>query len=65
MLDEYLTIEQAARLLQIDTFTVEHWISRGLPHTEEHGTIKIKRSDLDAFLQQEGQGRARDAATEV
>ncbi len=65
MPDEYLTIEQAARLLQIDTFTVEHWINRGLPSVEEDGTIKIKRSDLDAFLQKEGQGRTRDAATEV
>ena len=66
MHDEWLTIDAAAQMLQIEPATVRRWIDRGLPHTTEaDGGIRIRRSDLDAFLAQEGQGTARDAATET
>ena len=65
MHDEYLTIEEVSALLQNEAQTIRAWLERGLPHTEDGGVIRIKRSDLDAFLAQEGQGQARDAATEV
>lgn len=66
MKEELLTIEQAARLLNIGRETVERWIERGLPTVkQEDGTQLIQRSDLDAFLVAQGQGRSRDAASEL
>jgi hypothetical protein len=66
MHDESLTIDAAARMLQIEPATIQAWLDRGLPHTlDSEGTIHIQRHDLDAFLAQEGQGVARDAATET
>lgn len=64
--EELLTVEQAAHLLNIGAETVERWIERGLPTLEgDEGQPLIRRGDLDAFLAEEGQGRSRDAATEV
>ncbi len=66
MSKELLTIEEAAKLLNINDETVRRWIDRDLPTVEgPAGTTQIRRSDLDAFLAREGQGRSRDAATEV
>ncbi|HMQ30761.1 MAG TPA: helix-turn-helix domain-containing protein [Chloroflexaceae bacterium] len=66
MNDELLTIEEAANLMEIDHETVRKWIDRGLPTVEgPAGTTQIRRADLDTFLRKEGQGRSRDAATEV
>ena len=64
--DEALTLDEAARMLQIETTTVRDWLERGLAHrTASDGTIYIRRSELDAFFAQSGQGQARDAATEA
>ena len=63
--DEYLTIEEVSRLVQSEPSSVRAWLERGLAHTEDEGVVRIKRSDLDAFLAGEGQGMARDAATEI
>jgi hypothetical protein len=65
MEDERLTIEAASELLQIEPATIEAWLKRGLRYgNDSDGTTLILRSDLDAFLAQEGQGASRDAATE-
>lgn len=65
-MDEVLTIEAAAELVQVEPETVEAWLRRGLPgHTRPDGTVVISRAELDAFLASEGQGRSRDAAEEV
>lgn len=63
--DEYLTIEEVSRLVQSEPSSVRAWLERGLAHTEDEGAVKIKRSDLDAFLARENQGQAHDAATEI
>lgn len=61
--DEVLTIDEAAVLMQNEADTVRAWIERGLPTVQrEDGTVGIRRSDLNAFLQKEGQGVAHDAA---
>ena len=66
MQDESLTIQAAAELLQVEPATVEEWLDRGLRHTRDtEGTARIQRSDLNDFLSREGQGVARDAATET
>ena len=66
MREELLTIDSAAQMLQIEPATVRRWLERGLRHdVEPDGDIRIRRDDLDAFLAQEGQGQARDAATET
>jgi excisionase family DNA binding protein len=66
MREELLTVEQAAHLLNISAETVERWIARGLPTlAPADGTRMIMRADLDAFLAEEGQGRSRDAASEI
>ncbi len=63
MTDEVLTLDEAVVLLQTKADTIQAWIERGLPTVQrDDGTIGIRRSDLDAFLAQEGQGVARDAA---
>jgi excisionase family DNA binding protein len=64
--EELLTVEQAAHLLNIGRETIERWIERGLPTIErDDGAQLILRADLDAFLAEEGQGRSRDAASEI
>lgn len=66
MTRDLLTIEEAAVLLQTKATTIQDWIERGLPTVQrDDGTPGIRRADLDAFLAQEGQGSARDAATET
>jgi excisionase family DNA binding protein len=63
---ELLTIDEAAHMLNIGRETVERWIERGLPAARDaDGELRIGRAELDAFLTREGQGRARDAATEL
>jgi len=64
MQNEYLTIKEITDLLLIEEPTVRAWLRRGLAHTDEDGIVRVKRSDLDAFLAREGQGQARDAASE-
>jgi excisionase family DNA binding protein len=62
---ELLTVDEAAKLLEIDAETVRRWVERGLPASgEASGDVRIARADLDAFLAREGQGRSRDAAEE-
>jgi excisionase family DNA binding protein len=63
MQSENLTIEEVANLVLVDEPTVQAWLKRGLEHTEEDGVVRISRADLNAFLEREGQGRARDAAS--
>jgi excisionase family DNA binding protein len=66
MHEELLSVEQAAHLLNIGVETVERWIERGLPTIAgDEGRQLIMRADLDAFLAEEGQGRSRDAASEI
>lgn len=62
MQDEDLTIEQAARLMQIEELTVRAWMKEGLPYREQDGVIVIRHADLDAYLASQNQGAARDAA---
>jgi hypothetical protein len=65
-MDELLTIEAVAELVQVEPETVEAWMRRGLGHQRQpDGAIAIRRADLDSFLASEGQGRARDAASET
>ncbi|MFO7168070.1 MAG: helix-turn-helix domain-containing protein [Chloroflexota bacterium] len=64
MSEEYLTLDEAALLLQINRETIEMWLEEGLPYEERAGAPAIRRSDLDEFLLRHGQGRARDAAME-
>ncbi|HNP71059.1 MAG TPA: helix-turn-helix domain-containing protein [Kouleothrix sp.] len=66
MYEEWLTLEDAARMLQIEAATVRAWLGEGLAHVEDpDGGVRIQRRDLDAFLAQLGQGAARDAASET
>lgn len=66
MEQERLTIQAAAEMMQVEAATVEKWLTRGLRATQSaDGTILIQRQDLDEFLKREGQGVARDAATET
>ena len=62
MQDEQLTVEEIAHLVQVEPDTVQAWIARGLAHTEQDGVVLVRKSDLDAFMQREGQGQVRDAA---
>jgi len=63
MQDDYLTIAEVSALVQVDESTVRAWLERGLAHTTDGDVVRIKRTDLDAFLAQENQGQAHDAAS--
>jgi excisionase family DNA binding protein len=62
MQDEQLTIEEIADMVQVGQDTVRAWLARGLAHTEQDGVVRVRKSDLDAFMAREGQGQAHDAA---
>jgi hypothetical protein len=65
-MDELLTIEAVAELVQVEPETVQAWLGRGLGHQRQRdGLIVIRRAELDAWLASEGQGRSRDAASET
>ena len=63
MQEDYLTIAEVSTLVQVEEATVRAWLERGLPHTTDGEVVRIKRGDLDAFLAQQGQGQAHDAAS--
>ena len=63
---ESLTVQAAAEMVQVEPETVEEWLKRGLRATRDaDGMVRIDRGDLDDFLNREGQGVARDAASET
>jgi excisionase family DNA binding protein len=62
MQDEQLTIEEIAELVQVGQDTVRAWLARGLAHTQEDGVVLVQKSDLNTFMEREGQGQAHDAA---
>lgn len=62
MSDEYLTIHDISALVQVGEDTVRAWLERGLAHTGEDGEMRVRRGDLAAFLAEQDQGEARDAA---
>jgi excisionase family DNA binding protein len=49
-LDGYMSVRAVSRLLQVSTNTVRTWIAKGLPEHRLGRIVRIKRSDLDAFL---------------
>lgn len=50
--DEWLTIEEAARHLKVSVPAIRKYIRAGkLLHYRQGRIIRIKRSDLDNFLQ--------------
>ena len=63
MEDDYLSIAEVSALVQVDESTVRLWMERGLAHTTDGDVGRIKHADLDAFLAQENQGQAHDAAS--
>jgi len=51
-LDEYLTIPQIARETGVALMTVYHWVwQRKLPAEKIQGLWRVKREDLEKFLQ--------------
>lgn len=50
---EYLTVEEAAEVLKVDSETIYRWLhANKLPGTKIGGTWRMRRSDIDAlFLQ--------------
>jgi excisionase family DNA binding protein len=53
----FLTVEQAAELLQVHPNTVYLWLQDGkLAGAKIGGTWRIRRSDIDAFWEKEGTG---------
>lgn len=62
MSDDYLTIHDISALVQVGEDTVRAWLERGLAHADKDGEVRVRRGDLDAFLAEQGQGAAHDAA---
>jgi len=55
---EYVTVNDVARLLNVNPRTVYRWCSAGeLPHLKIGGSLRFKQSDLLALLEK------RDSAT--
>ena len=55
---EYMTVNDVARLLNVNPRTVYRWYSAGeLPHIKIGGSLRFKQSDLLALLER------RDSAT--
>ncbi len=51
MIDEKLTKEMVATEFNIHVQTVENWIRRGLPILKIGKLVRIKRSELDKFIE--------------
>lgn len=52
--DELLTIDEAAGYLKVSRATVYNWIARrGLPIVNAGTLIRIRRSELNAWLERE------------
>ena len=48
----YLEVKEVAALLRVHAETVKKWCYRGrLPYTKAGSRIRIKRADLEAFLE--------------
>ena len=51
MSDEILTLQQAARIMQVHENTVYRWITKlGFPAFRTGRVYRIKRTDLDTWL---------------
>lgn len=56
--DELLTVHEIAQAVRVDDTTVRRWIKNGvleavrLPHAGKRESYRIKRSTLDALLNQ-------------
>lgn len=49
--EEYLTEEEAAKLLKVSKFTVMAYRKRGnLPFVKHGSSVRIKRSDIDKMM---------------
>jgi len=50
---EWLTVQTAADRASVSTKTVRRWMDRSdsLPHTRVDGVVRIRRQDLDAWLE--------------
>lgn len=50
--DKFLTVEDAAKELKVDTQTIRKWIRDGeLPAISVGRQYRIKREDFDAFIE--------------
>lgn len=50
--DKLLTIEEVAEILRVSSRSVNRYIESGRLKASKLGVWRIKRSDLDAFLEQ-------------
>jgi excisionase family DNA binding protein len=54
MNDEILTVKEVAEMLKVKPGTVNQWMFRGikLPFFKLGGTIRFKRSSIEAFIKE-------------
>lgn len=48
--DTFMTIAEVARLVSVTANTVRSWIAKGLPTHGNGRVVRIRRSELDQFL---------------
>jgi|SRR5215472_14443661 len=47
---EFLSVQEAAELLDVSETTVREWMAAGLRHYQQGRVVRLRRSDLMAFL---------------
>jgi excisionase family DNA binding protein len=58
---QYLSVKEAAEVLDVGTSTVHNWIRQGRLHTFKAGKLhRISQADLDAFMAEEQPEAASD-----
>ena len=58
-LSPWLTIDQAARYLQVSEGTVRNWIyKRYIPHVKRGRVVRLHTGELDDWLRRRAAGRA-------
>jgi regulator of sirC expression with transglutaminase-like and TPR domain len=62
---EYMTIDEAARLAQVEPETIRQWLDQGLTYKQEDdGAIKIHPTGLETFLMQHPEYRPASASNQ-
>jgi len=57
--EDFLTIEEVAKILRVSTRSVNRYISSGKLKASKIGWWRIKRSDLDRFLEETSNTRKK------
>ncbi len=60
--EEFLTVAEVAEMLKLNQQTVRNWIDQGsLPALHVGRSVRIQRSDFDAFIERGYTGRSESA----